>query len=142
MDGTYAVVACSDGPFLSNAEAVASIARQFAGGSRWHGQVLDSIGMTACGHGLPLMRIVGFGPNAVDVMVANATRPEDCLEIGYRPHPFEEGTWSIFRRDTESGEARWIADRPDQHSALVYCAARLGVVINDEILPSFSTYFQ
>ncbi|WP_110633470.1 hypothetical protein [Salinicola salarius] len=142
VDGAYAVVARANGPFRSDAEAVASIAQRFARGSRWHGHVLDTIGMTACGHGLPLMRILGYGPNAVDVVVCNEFRPDDCFEIGYRPHPFESASWSIFRRDKGSGEARWIADRPDQQSALIYCAGRLGASLNDEILKSFSTYFQ
>ncbi|MCS2611054.1 hypothetical protein [Halomonas dongshanensis] len=141
-DGCYAVAACADGPFQSNAQAVTSIALQFATGSRWHGQVLDSIGMTACGHGMPLMRILGYGPNAIDVVVCNELRPDDCLEIGYRPHPFESATWSVFRRDTSNGEVKWIADQPDQRGALRYCAAKLGVALNDEILKSFSTYFQ
>ena len=91
VNGAY-----TDGPFRSDAEAITSIARYFASGSRWHGQVLDTIGMTACGHGLPLMRIVGYGLNAIDVVVANETQQEDCLDMGYRPHPFEPASWSIF----------------------------------------------
>lgn len=98
--------------------------------------------MTACGHGMPLMRILGYGANAVDVVVCSELRPDDCLEIGYRLHPFESASWSIFRRDTDNGEARWIADKPDQQGALRYCAERLSVTFNDEIVKSFSTYFQ
>lgn len=52
VDGVYDVVACSDGPFRSKAEAIAAIERRFAAGSHWHGQVLDTIGMTACGREL------------------------------------------------------------------------------------------
>jgi hypothetical protein len=142
VNGAYTVLACVEGPFRSDVEAVAFIGRRFASGSRWHGQVLDTIGMTACGHGMPLMRILGYGPNAVDVVVCSELRPDDCLEIGYRPHPFESASWSIFRRDTDNGEARWIADQPDQQGALRYCAERLSVTFNDEIVKSFSTYFQ
>ncbi|QEA38629.1 hypothetical protein FGL86_05740 [Pistricoccus aurantiacus] len=54
VDGAYAVVLKDDGPFRSDIEAVVAIARQFAAGSRWHGQVLETFGMTACGQGSPL----------------------------------------------------------------------------------------
>lgn len=50
VDGAYTVVAKHDGPHHSNAEAMTVIAYRFAAGSRWHGHVLDTIGMTACGY--------------------------------------------------------------------------------------------
>lgn len=141
-DGAYTVVARSDGPFRSNAEAMKSIALQFAGGSQWHGQVLDTIGLTACGHGLPLMKIVGLAPNSIDVMVCNEFSPESCLEIGYRPDPFAPSSWSIFRRDPATGEASWVADKQDCRSALAFSAEQLGVSINEEVVATFSKYFQ
>lgn len=91
VEGAYSVVAKPDGPFRSNAEVMTAIARQFTAGCRWHGQVLDTIGMTACGHGKPVLRVIGFGPNAEDVVVANELMPERSLEIGCRP---ELGIWS------------------------------------------------
>ncbi|MFM9271862.1 hypothetical protein R5R73_01815 [Salinicola sp. LHM] len=139
VDGAYSVMAKPDGPFRSNAEVMSAIARQFAAGSRWHGQVLDTIGMTACGHGQPMLRVVGFGLNAQDVVVANDLMPERSLEIGRRP---EFGVWSICRRNPQSFEAEWVADRSDCRSALQYCADRLGADINDEIVESFLTYFR
>lgn len=139
VDGAYSVVVKPDGPFRSNAEAMSAIARQFAAGSRWHGQVLEMIGMTACGHGKPILRVIGFGPNAQDVVVANDLMPERSLEVGRRP---ELGVWSIFRRDPQSFEAEWIADRGECRSALKYCADRLGADINDETVESFITHFQ
>lgn len=138
IDGAYTVVARCEGPFRSNAEAMASIARQFAAGSRRHGQVLETIGMTACGHGLPLLRIVGFAPNGHDVLVANERRPEFNLEVGPRS---DLGVWSIFRRDSQSTEAQWVADRRERREAIEFCADRLGVVLNDEIYTSFTSHF-
>lgn len=141
-DGVYVVIAREDGPFRSNAEVMKSIALQFASGSRWHGQVLDTIGMTACGQGLPLMKIVGLGPTSIDVMVCNEFRPESCLEIGYRPDPFAPSSWSIFSRDPATGEASWVADKKDCRSALAFSAEQLGMTINEEVVATFSKYFQ
>ncbi|MFS8153843.1 hypothetical protein [Vreelandella titanicae] len=139
VEGAYSVVAKPEGPFRSNAEVMSAIARQFAAGCRWHGQVLDTIGMKACGHGKPILRVIGCGPNAEDFVVANELMPERSLEIGRRP---ELGIWSIYQRDPQSFEAKWIADRSNCRSALKYCADRLGADISDEAVESFITYFQ
>nr|WP_298411644.1 hypothetical protein [uncultured Halomonas sp.] len=153
VNGAYAVVVKSDGPFRSDIEAVAAIARQFAAGSAWHGEVLKTIGMTACGEGLPSMRIMGLGPNSCDVVVANARWPERCLEVGYRrdhcidwSNPESERRdpwyWAIFQRDPHSGEAQQLADEGDHYSALAFCAQYLDVVITDESRKVFASYFR
>lgn len=152
VDDAYAVVPDADGTFQSSAEATTAIAQLAAVGSRWHDEVLDTIGMTACGQALPLMRIEGLGPNGMDVVVTNELRPERCLEVGYRANPFDlsspervcdkSGFWAIYRRDPWSGLAQWVIDCNDQHSALTFCASYLDVALNDETCTLFSSYFR
>lgn len=139
IHGAYAVVAKCDGPFQSNAEAMTVIAERFAAGSRWHGHVLDTIGMTACGESSPLLDIIGFGPNGTDVVVGHKQDPDRQLEVGPRP---DAKVWSIHRRDIPSGEAQWVVDRHDQRSALEFCAFLLGLSVNYEIHQSFSSHFE
>lgn len=144
VDGLYTVIACADGSYDSNADALAAITREATMGSRRHQQVLSLVGLTACGYGKPMMKIAGYGPNGIDVVVANEQRPECFFEIGYRPHPFQEVNyhpWSIFTRDPASGELRFVTDRSNQRRALSYCAEELGVTLNEEHMVSFSTYF-
>lgn len=141
VDGKYTVTASEDGPYHSDAAAVAAIAKEATMGSRWHQQVLAMTGLTACGHGKPLMKIKGFGPNGIDVVVANEQHPECFFEVGFRPGPFSDDVWSIFRRDGVSGELRHVTDRDNQRKALAYCAEELGVTLTEEHMVSFSTYF-
>ncbi|REC93349.1 hypothetical protein [Kushneria indalinina] len=53
-DGRYTVTSEDGGPYASNDEAIAAIGKRFAAGSHWHGEVLDAIGMTACGYVLAM----------------------------------------------------------------------------------------
>ncbi|WP_353980872.1 hypothetical protein [Salinicola endophyticus] len=150
IDGAYAVVPRADGPFRSETEAMVWIATRFSEGSTWHGQVLDVVGMTACGHQRPLLEIEGYAANAIDVVVMNPLMPQQRLEVGYRQLPQsvrgareagQRGAWNLYRRKA-CGEAEWIEEHASPLCALKSTASLLGAGFDDQTLQRLISYFE
>lgn len=121
VNNAYAVVADEHGPYRNDAQAIAAIARRFADGSQWHGEVLDIIGLAACENVPPRLTIAGRGPND-DVIVASTADPDARLEVGYRP---KWGVLSVYLRRPESDLVTWLKDAITPQEALRFCAGWL-----------------
>lgn len=122
VDNAYAVVADEQGPYKTSAQAMAAIARQCAAGSQWHGEVLDTVGLRACGSVPPGLVIAGRGPNG-DVLVASAADSQACLEVGYRD---EWNMMAVYVRPTTTNLATFLKDFKTTEQALTFCAGYLG----------------
>lgn len=93
----------------------------------WNHSALPA-GRRAVNRDIPRLMLVGFAANSQDVVVANEREPNDSLEIGYR-----EGVWSVYQRNSRSGEAHWLADREEIRWALEFCATWLRVELTNEV---------